>query len=173
MFALGARLRPPQGFPFSTTRRYNNAYINTYNNESRLIEKSPCPGARRPPRVARPQQSSTTQAATAATAAETDDEPPSSAQSSYRHSGRGRAQDKIDGVEFNRRKVAARQRAAAEHGPLTTLDQVHADYTAAVAARVQAEVAEEAAETKLEAALQALESGQDTYAGHGGGPRRG
>ena len=37
-------------------RILTNAYINTYNNESRLIEKSPCPGARRPPRVARPQQ---------------------------------------------------------------------------------------------------------------------
>ena len=53
--------------------------------------------------------------------------------------------------------AAAREKAAAEHRPLATLDGAFAAYTNAVADRARAEAAEDAAEAKLEAALHALE----------------
>ena len=65
--------------------------------------------------------------------------------------------DRIDEAELKRRKAAAREKAAAEHRPLATLDGAFAAYTNAVADRARAEAAEDAAEAKLEAALHALE----------------
>ena len=75
--------------------------------------------------------------------------------------------DKIDEAELKRRKAAAREKAAAEHKPLATLDAAFAAYTKAVAARekayqayTKAEDAEDAAEAKLAVALRELEQGQ-------------
>ena len=75
--------------------------------------------------------------------------------------------DKIDAAELDKRKKAAREKAAAEHKPLATLDAAFAAYTQAVAARekayqayTKAEEAEDAAEAKLAVALRELEQGQ-------------
>ena len=68
--------------------------------------------------------------------------------------------DKIDAAELDKRKAAARQKAAAEHKPLATLDAAFSAYTKAVAAREaadKAEDAEDAADAELVAALRALE----------------
>jgi len=70
------------------------------------------------------------------------------------------AKGKIDGAEFDKRREAAREEAAAGHAPLTKLDQAFDDYNAAVEARTQAEASEDAAGAKLEAALAELERGQ-------------
>ena len=75
--------------------------------------------------------------------------------------------DRIDAAELDRRKTQARQKATAEHAPLTELDRASAGYMEAVSARTKAEAAlstseaaEDAAEAKLEAVLHALEQGQ-------------
>jgi hypothetical protein len=75
--------------------------------------------------------------------------------------------DKIDATELDKRKAAARAKAAAEHKPLATLDGAFKAYTEAVAAReaaqqayTKAEEAEDAAEAKLTAALREHEKGQ-------------
>ena len=68
--------------------------------------------------------------------------------------------DKIDAAELDKRKAAARQKAAAEHKPLATLDAAFSAYTKAVAAREAADKAaeaEDAADAELVAALRALE----------------
>ena len=74
---------------------------------------------------------------------------------------------RIDEAELKRRKAVAREKAAAEHKPLATLDAAFAAYTKAVAARekayqayTKAEEAEDAAEAKLTAALREHEKGQ-------------
>ena len=64
--------------------------------------------------------------------------------------------DNVDGDELERRKVAARQEAAAGYAPLTKLDQAFAEYNATIEARLRAKAAEDA----LEAALAELERGQ-------------
>ena len=67
---------------------------------------------------------------------------------------------RIDEAELKRRKAAAREKAAAEHKPLATLDAAFAAYTKAVAAREAADKAaeaEDAADAELVAALRALE----------------
>ena len=66
---------------------------------------------------------------------------------------------KVDASELDKRTMAAREKAAAEHKPLATLDQAFAAYTEAVAARARAQAGEDAAEAKLEAALRDLEKG--------------
>ena len=68
--------------------------------------------------------------------------------------------DRIDAAELDRRKAAAREKATAEHAPLTELERASAEYTEAVSARTKAEAAEDAAEAKLEAVLRELERGQ-------------
>jgi len=68
--------------------------------------------------------------------------------------------DRIDAAELDRRKAAARDKATAEHAPLTELERASAEYTEAVSARTKAEAAEDAAEAKLEAVLRELERGQ-------------
>ena len=75
--------------------------------------------------------------------------------------------DRIDAAELDRRKTQARQKATAEHAPLTELDRASTRYMEAVSARTKAEAAlstseaaEDAAEAKLEAVLHALEQGQ-------------
>ena len=75
--------------------------------------------------------------------------------------------DRIDAAELDRRKAAAREKATAEHAPLTELERASAEYTEAVSARTKAEAAlatseaaEDAAEAKLEAVLRGLERGQ-------------
>ena len=55
--------------------------------------------------------------------------------------------------------AAAREKATAEHAPLTELERASAEYTEAVSARTKAEAAEDAAEAKLEAVLRGLEGG--------------
>ncbi len=68
--------------------------------------------------------------------------------------------DKIDAAELDKRKAAARQKAAAEHKPLATLDAAFSADTKAVAAREAADEAaeaEDAADAELVAALRALE----------------
>lgn len=65
--------------------------------------------------------------------------------------------DEIDGAELQRRKASMREKAVAEHGPLSTLDQAFVDYTEAEKVRAAAEVAADAAHAKLEAALAPLE----------------
>lgn len=65
--------------------------------------------------------------------------------------------DEIDGAELQRRKASMREKAVAEHGPLSTLDQAFVDYTEAEKVRAAAEVAADAAYAKLEAALAPLE----------------
>ena len=67
--------------------------------------------------------------------------------------------DRIDAAELDRRKAAAREKATAEHAPLTELERASAEYTEAVSARTKAEAAEDAAEAKLEAVLRGLEGG--------------
>ena len=75
--------------------------------------------------------------------------------------------DRIDAAELDRRKAAAREKATAEHAPLTELERASAEYTGAVSARTKAEAAlatseaaEDAAEAQLEAVLRELERGQ-------------
>ena len=75
--------------------------------------------------------------------------------------------DRIDAAELDRRKAEAREKATAEHAPLTELERASAEYTEAVSARTNAEAAlatseaaEDAAEAKLEAVLRGLERGQ-------------
>ena len=68
--------------------------------------------------------------------------------------------DQIDETTFKQRKAAAREKATAEHVPLTELERASAEYTEAVSARTKAEAAEDAAEAKLEAVLRGLERGQ-------------
>ena len=68
--------------------------------------------------------------------------------------------DQIDEATFKQRKAAAREKATAEHAPLTELERASAEYTEAVSARTKAEAAEDAAEAKLEAVLRGLERGQ-------------
>ena len=75
--------------------------------------------------------------------------------------------DRIDAAELDRRKAEAREKATAEHAPLTELERASAEYTEAVSARTKAEAAlatseaaEDAAEAKLEAVLRGLERGQ-------------
>ena len=80
--------------------------------------------------------------------------------------------DRIDAVELDRRKAEAREKATAEHAPLTELERASAAYTQAVSARTKAEAAlstseaaEDAAEAKLEAVLRGLERGQPGSSG--------
>ena len=80
--------------------------------------------------------------------------------------------DRIDAVELDRRKAEAREKATAEHAPLTELERASAEYTQAVSARTKAEAAlstseaaEDAAEAKLEAVLRGLERGQPGSSG--------
>ena len=80
--------------------------------------------------------------------------------------------DRIDAAELDRRKAAAREKATAEHAPLTELERASAAYTRAVSARTKAEAAlstseaaEDAAEAKLEAVLRGLERGQPGASG--------
>ena len=68
--------------------------------------------------------------------------------------------EEIDAAELDRRKAEAREKATAEHAPLTELERASAEYTEAVSARTKAEAAEDAAEAKLEAVLRGLERGQ-------------
>ena len=68
--------------------------------------------------------------------------------------------DQIDEATFKQRKAAAREKATAEHAPLTELERASAEYMEAVSARTKAEAAEDAAEAKLEAVLRGLERGQ-------------
>ena len=75
--------------------------------------------------------------------------------------------EEIDAAELDRRKAEAREKATAEHAPLTELERASAEYTEAVSARTKAEAAlptseaaEDAAEAKLEAVLRELERGQ-------------
>ena len=67
--------------------------------------------------------------------------------------------EEIDAAELDRRKAEAREKATAEHVPLTELERASAEYTEAVSARTKAEAAEDAAEAKLEAVLRGLECG--------------
>ena len=80
--------------------------------------------------------------------------------------------DQIDAAELDRRKAAAREKATAEHAPLTELERASAEYMEAVSARTKAEAAlstseaaEDAAEAKLEAVLRGLERGQPGSSG--------
>ena len=80
--------------------------------------------------------------------------------------------DQIDEATLKQRKAEAREKATAEHAPLTELDRASAGYMEAVSARTKAEAAlstseaaEDAAETKLEAVLHALERGQPGASG--------
>ena len=68
--------------------------------------------------------------------------------------------DRIDAAELDRRKAEAREKATAEHAPLTELERASAEYTEAVSARTKAEAAEDAAEAKLAAVLRGLERGE-------------
>jgi hypothetical protein len=68
--------------------------------------------------------------------------------------------EEIDAAELDRRKAEAREKATAEHAPLTELERASAEYTGAVSARTKAEAAEDAAEAQLEAVLRELERGQ-------------
>ena len=74
--------------------------------------------------------------------------------------------DRIDAAELDRRKAAARDKATAEHAPLTKLERASAEYTEAVSARTKVEAAlaaleaaEDAAEARLEAVMLGLEGG--------------
>ena len=67
--------------------------------------------------------------------------------------------DQIDEATLKQRKAAAREKATAEHAPLTELERASAEYMQAVSARTKAEAAlstseaaEDAAESKLAAA---------------------
>ena len=75
--------------------------------------------------------------------------------------------DRIDEATFKQGKAAAREKATAEHAPLTELERASAEYTEAVSARTKAEAAlatseaaEDAAEAKLAAVLRGLERGE-------------
>ena len=75
--------------------------------------------------------------------------------------------DQIDEATLKQRKAEARQKATAEHAPLTELERASAEYTEAVSARIKAEAAfatseaaEDAAEANLEAVLRGLERSQ-------------
>ena len=68
--------------------------------------------------------------------------------------------DRINAAELDRRKTEARQKATAEHVPLTELDRASTGYMEAEAALRTSEAAADAAEAKLEAVLRALERGQ-------------
>ena len=68
--------------------------------------------------------------------------------------------DRINAAELDRRKTEARQKATAEHVPLTELDRASAGYMEAEATLRTAEAEADAAEAKLEAVLRALERGQ-------------
>ena len=75
--------------------------------------------------------------------------------------------EKIDEATLKQRKAEARQKATAEHAPLTELERASAEYTEAVSARIKAEAAfatseaaEDAAEANLEAVLRGLERSQ-------------
>ena len=68
--------------------------------------------------------------------------------------------DQINAAELDRRKTEARQKATAEHVPLTELDRASTGYMEAEAALRTSEAAADAAEAKLEAVLRALERGQ-------------
>jgi len=74
--------------------------------------------------------------------------------------------DQIDETTFKQRKAAAREKATAEHVPLTELERASAEYTEAVSARTKVEAAlaaleaaEDAAEARLEAVMLGLEGG--------------
>ena len=67
--------------------------------------------------------------------------------------------DQFDAAELDKRKAAARAKAAAEHAPLHALERSSAAYMAAVEARRQAAAAEDAAEATLEAVLREVEQG--------------
>jgi hypothetical protein len=80
--------------------------------------------------------------------------------------------EEIDAAELDRCKADAREKATAEHAPLTELERASAEYTQAVSARTKAEAAlsaseaaEDAAEAKLEAVLRGLERGQPGSSG--------
>ena len=68
--------------------------------------------------------------------------------------------EEIDEATLKQRRIEAREKATAEHAPLTELERASAEYTEAVSARTKAEAAEDAAEAKLEAVLRGLERGQ-------------
>ena len=75
--------------------------------------------------------------------------------------------EEIDAAELDRRKAEAREKATAEHVPLTELERASAEYTEAVSARTKAEAAlatleaaEDAAEARLEAVMLGLERGR-------------
>ena len=74
--------------------------------------------------------------------------------------------EEIDAAELDRRKAEAREKATAEHAPLTELERACAEYTEAVCARTKGEAAlatleavEDAAEARLEAVMLGLEGG--------------
>ena len=67
--------------------------------------------------------------------------------------------EEIDEATLKQRKAEAREKATAEHAPLTELDRASAAYTAAVEARREMEAAEDAAEATLEAVLREVEQG--------------
>ena len=74
--------------------------------------------------------------------------------------------EEIDAAELDRRKAEAREKATAEHAPLTELERASAEYTEAVSARTKAEAdlatseaVEDAAEARLEAVMRGLEGG--------------
>ena len=72
--------------------------------------------------------------------------------------------DQIDEATFKQRKAAAREKATAEHVPLTELERASAEYTEAVSSKAEAalatlEAAEDAAEARLEAVMLGLEGG--------------
>ena len=74
--------------------------------------------------------------------------------------------DQIDEATLKQRKAEAREKATAEHAPLTELERASAEYTEAVSARTKAEAAlatseaaEDAAEARLEAVMLGLEGG--------------
>ena len=80
--------------------------------------------------------------------------------------------EEIDEATLKQRKAEAREKATAEHAPLTELERASAAYTQAVCARTKAEAAlstseaaEDAAEAKLEAVLRGLERGQPGSSG--------
>ena len=73
--------------------------------------------------------------------------------------------DQIDEATLKQRKAEAREKATAEHAPLTELERASAAYTQAVSASRAAEAAEDAAEAKLEAVLRGLERGQPGSSG--------
>ena len=80
--------------------------------------------------------------------------------------------DQIDEATLKQRKAAAREKATAEHAPLTELERASAEYTQAVSARTKAEAAlstseaaEDDAEANLETVLRGLERGQPGSSG--------